>query len=603
MTVPEPAPDNPRWLDAQLAVLALQVDPARLGGVWLRAGHGPVRDTWLQQLNGSGIHVQKVPAQVDEDRLLGGIDLALTLQTGRIVHQSGLLAAADGGVVVLPMAERLGAQLAAQLCQAQDQGQVLPRYASGPLACRFGMVALDESDEDEAGLCAKLADRLGLWLDLRDVARAACTDAIALLDPAEVADVRRRLQSLQPEPEQINTLCEIAYALGVDSLRSIQAALRLACVHAALNGRAALDDDDLGVAARLVLGPRATRMPQSQQQEAAPPPTESADESPPAPDPPQEPPPPDKELEPSEDIAGSAGQPPQELLLAAALASLPPKLLDRLLMGKVQPRNPSALGSNGQAARSTQRGRPLAPRPGKPGGGKRLHLLATLRAAAPKQRLRTTPSGAARVAIRAEDFHVRRFEQRRPTCLIFALDASGSAAQQRLAEAKGAVELLLEQSYARRDSVCVIAFRGTQAQLLLAPTRSLVRAKRALAGLPGGGGTPLASGIQSALVQAGLIQRNGSTPMLVVLSDGRANVALSGVGGRAQAQADAQSWAGQWCGKGFASLWIDTSKQPDPQAQQLAATMGAQYFPMPYVDARRMASVVDDLRVLHRSGQ
>jgi magnesium chelatase subunit D len=222
-------------------------------------------------------------------------------------------------------------------------------------------------------------------------------------------------------------------------------------------------------------------------------------------------------------------------------------------------------------------------------------LLATLRAAAPKQRLRK-PWGGGRIAIRAEDFQLHRFEQHRPTCLIFALDASGSAAQQRLAEAKGAVELLLEQSYSRRDSVCVIAFRGTQAQLLLPPTRSLVRAKRELAGLPGGGGTPLASAIQTAYMQADMLQRNGSTPMLVLLSDGRANVALSGVGGRAQAQADAQAWALRWHGKRFASLWIDTSKQPDPLAQQLAARMGARYVPMPYVDARRMASVVENLR-------
>ena len=92
------------------------------------------------------------------------------------------------------------------------------------------------------------------------------------------------------------------------------------------------------------------------------------------------------------------------------------------------------------------------------------------------------PPGSGHVCIRSEDFQVRRFAQRTPSCLIFSLDASGSAAQQRLAEAKGAVEILLHDAYARRDSVCVIAFRMAHAQLLLAPTRSLVRAKRALAG-------------------------------------------------------------------------------------------------------------------------
>jgi magnesium chelatase subunit D len=270
-------------------------------------------------------------------------------------------------------------------------------------------------------------------------------------------------------------------------------------------------------------------------------------------------------------------------------------LLDRLLLAKAHNKVAGGLGNSGQTVLSKLRGRPLTPRPGKPGSGARLHLLATLRAAAPMQRLRNKPPGPGHVRLRAEDFQVQRFAQRSPSCLIFALDASGSSAMQRLAEAKGAVELLLHDSYARRDSVCVVAFRAAGAQVLLAPTRSLVRAKRALAGLPGGGGTPLASGIQTAMQQAQALQRAGSTPMLVMLSDGRANVSATGVGGRAQAHADALAWAGQWRSSGFAALWIDTSAQPDAQAQALARQMGASYFPMPYVQAQRMAAVVQDL--------
>jgi len=240
-----------------------------------------------------------------------------------------------------------------------------------------------------------------------------------------------------------------------------------------------------------------------------------------------------------------------------------------------------------------------------------LHVLATLRAAAPRQRLRQAgriaPSQGDTVAptsrgvlIRAEDFHIQRYQQRSSSCVILALDASGSAALQRLAEAKGAVELLLQQSYARRDSVCIVAFRGAQAQLLLPATRSLVRAKRAMTGLPGGGGTPLALALKMAHEQALQLQRQGVTPILVVLSDGRANVTLQGLGGRAQAQADAQLWAQQWQLSGHRALWIDTSMQPDAQAQQLAATLGAGYLPMPHVQAQRMAQSMDRLRTTNR---
>ena len=168
---------------------------------------------------------------------------------------------------------------------------------------------------------------------------------------------------------------------------------------------------------------------------------------------------------------------------------------------------------------------------------------------------------------------------------------------ERLSQAKGAVELLLNQSYARRDSVCVMAFRGTQAQTLLPPSRSLVRAKKALAHLPGGGGTPLATALQQACVQAQSLQRNGVTPLLVVLSDGRANVTLQGVGGREQAQQESLQWA-QVCARlGLATLWIDTGLQANGAALPLAQALRAQYLHMPHVAAQPLASAMQTLQV------
>jgi magnesium chelatase subunit D len=116
------------------------------------------------------------------------------------------------------------------------------------------------------------------------------------------------------------------------------------------------------------------------------------------------------------------------------------------------------------------------------------------------------------VEVRRDDFRVGRFEQRSQSTTIFVVDASGSSAFNRLAEAKGAVELLLADCYVRRDRVALLAFRGRGAELLLPPTRSLVRAKRSLAGLPGGGGTPLAAGIDAAAALADAVRRRGETP-------------------------------------------------------------------------------------------
>lgn len=612
---PTTTPSDPleRWNDALTALQLLQLDPHGFGGVCLRAPHGPVRERWLQALAGLGLGWVKVPGSVDSERLLGGIDLAHTLQSGQLHMQAGLLQQADQGLVCLPMAERLSPALLAPLVQALEQGQVPPtRHSAAPTPTRFGMVALDESLPDEPGVGAALAERLGVWLDLHELSPSDIhaawqgdseSDGLQIrLSPGALARAREQLPKVQASDEHMQALCAAAWGLGIGSLRVPSLALRVACGHAALNGRSTLDADDLGFAARCVLAPRATQWPaepSAQESEPAPPedgtpPPETSDNGNPAPESEAEKNQDEDPGPPHEQNAEPSAEDLQEMMVAAALASLPPHMLDALMTRQGAASHHTS-GRSGQTRTGSQRGRPLPPRPGRPGGQARLHVLATLRAAAPKQRLRQAHS-TGRVAIRAEDFHIQRYQQRASSCLILALDASGSAALQRLAEAKGAVELLLQQSYARRDSVCIVAFRGAQAQLLLPMTRSLVRAKRAMTGLPGGGGTPLALALKMAHEQAAQLQRQGVTPILVVLSDGRANVTLQGLGGRAQAQTDAQSWGQQWRASGHRALWIDTSMQPDAQAQQLAATMGASYLPMPQVQSQRMAHAIERVR-------
>jgi magnesium chelatase subunit D len=264
----------------------------------------------------------------------------------------------------------------------------------------------------------------------------------------------------------------------------------------------------------------------------------------------------------------------------------------------------------------------MGARRGEPRGGARLDLIATLRAAAPWQPLRrreraarqaaaalesTALEGASggrgpgavrvvvpapRVEVRREDFHITRYRERRETTTIFAVDASGSAALHRLAEAKGAVELLLADCYVRRDRVALIAFRGAGCELLLPPTRSLVRAKRSLAALPGGGGTPLAAAIDAAAALADAVRRRGETPVVVFLTDGRANIGRDGAGGRERATADAQAAARALRAMGLSALLLDTSPQPQPAARQIAQAMGARYLPLPYAGAAELSLAV-----------
>ena len=611
--MPEDMQGLETWNDALTSLQLLQIDPRGFGGIWLRAPFGPVRERWLRHLLASGLNTVKVPGSVDMERLLGGIDLSLTLQTGSLHMQSGLLQQADQGVVCISMAERFPDALMAPMTQAMDTQSLPPlRMSDGSESAprtQFGVVALDESMDDEPPIGKSLQERLGLWFDLQALApsdvpelefsQAGSGDsAHQTLDiriPAEkLHQARQLLPHIQWSDDQALAVCATALGLGIDSLRAPTLALRVACCHAALNMRSRVSDEDLEFAARRVLAPRATRWPAPAEQQPAPDTSQEAEQEPPDQQAQQDPPPADPASQDEPPTDSPSAEDLQEMMIASALASLPPNLLDNLLTKPGSSQGNSS-GRSGQFRSGMQRGRPLPPRPGRPAGHARLHVLATLRAAAPKQKLRSG-AGQGRVAIRSEDFHVHRFQQNSASCMILALDASGSAALQRLAEAKGAVELLLQQSYARRDSVCIVAFRGAKAQLLLPMTRSLVRAKRAMTGLPGGGGTPLALALKMACEQSIQLQRQGVTPILVVLSDGRANVTLQGLGGRVQAQADALLWVQQWRQTGHRSLWIDTSIQPDPQVQNLADAMGASYMPMPQVQAQRMANAMDNLR-------
>jgi magnesium chelatase subunit D len=247
-----------------------------------------------------------------------------------------------------------------------------------------------------------------------------------------------------------------------------------------------------------------------------------------------------------------------------------------------------------------------------------LALVATLRAAAPWQGIRRAarrhPSNAAiapprplntpverrdessaPIAVRREDFRLHRYAERRESTIIFLVDASGSAALHRLAEAKGAVQLLLAEAYAERTSAALIVFRGTAAEVLLPPTRSLARAKTLLAALPGGGATPLAAGLALGLGLAEAERRKGRDPTLVLFSDGRANVAQNGLAGRAAAMEDARAAARAIAMAGIRSIFIDTSPRPSAEADSLAHVMAARYVALPYVEAR---AVRETLRAL-----
>ena len=570
-----------RWADAVVAAQLFAVDPAGTG-LLLRARTGPVRERYLALLRASlpaSQPLKHLPLHIADGRLLGGLDLNATLQAGRPVAERGLLAEADGGVLLLAMAERMPAATVVHVTAAMDSGECIVERDGLSLRspARFGVVALDEGLDDEFAPAA-LRDRLALHVDLEDLS-VRDTDEM-VVDSEEIAAARARLALLHASDEQIDALCGAASALGIVSLRAPLLALRVAAASAALAENPEVEQDDVALAARLVLAPRALVLPEAKQPEQPP-------------DQPPEPPEDSGDTESDRD-APDLDRALDEVILAAAQAAIPPGVLAALRAVGGRSRGRSS-GKAGALQKSNQRGRPTGTTRGELRAGAKLNLIETLRAAAPWQPLRRREAGAAapsRIIIRKDDFRIARFKQRSETATIFVVDASGSAALHRLAEAKGAVELLLADCYIRRDQVALIAFRGSVAELLLPPTRSLARAKRSLAGLPGGGGTPLAAGLDAAFVLADAIRRKGQTPTVIVLTDGRANIARDGGQGRPRAEADATSAAQQLRVAGILSVLVDTSPRPGPQAAQFAKEMGARYLPLPHADAHALSQAV-----------
>jgi len=572
------------WTLAQWAVALFAVDPVGTG-MAVRARSGPQRDALLAQRSAlmPGCPIRKVPAAIADDRLLGGLDLAATLAAGHAIAEKGVLAESDRGVILLPSAERMPGSLAARIASVHDRGEV--RLERDGLTqrqpARFGMILMDEGLDGDEDPPAALLDRLAFRPDLTAVSHAETATAFPV-SPDDVALARERFDTVAADDETIEAICTASAALGIGSARAPILALRAAKAAAALDGSLGISGDHLSLAAQLVLAWRAQSLPQDTAEDDQPDETPEPDEQNAQ----------DEEPSPAPDEEDALN----DVIVAAARAALPPDLLARLIAERGQGNQTGQSGHAGALQKSGKRGRRVGVVRSDPRGGARLDVVATLRAAAPWQRIRSETAVKQRtdprLKIRASDFRTIRYAERRETLTIFAVDASGSLALNRLAEAKGAIELLLADCYVRRDQVSLIAFRGRKAELLLPPTRSLTRAKRSLSALPGGGGTPLAAGVDAAMELAQSALRRGQTPLIVMLTDGRANITRNGQAGRPAAQADAQASAKVLRAARLKSMLIDTAPRPDPRAEELAGAMGATYIALPQVDANLISSAV-----------
>ena len=202
---------------------------------------------------------------------------------------------------------------------------------------------------------------------------------------------------------------------------------------------------------------------------------------------------------------------------------------------------------------------------------------ATLRAAAPFQS--TRPRGRCAITIHKADLRQKVREKRIGNVFLFVVDASGSmGARERMRAVKGAIFAMLQDAYQKRDQVAMIAFRRATAEVLLPVTRSIELAQKCLALLPTGGKTPLAEGLDQAMLLLHNLKRREKhvRPVLVLITDGRANSSPAGQ----DAVGEAMTVAKKIGAAGFPSVVIDTETDfiSLGVAQKVAAEMGATYY-------------------------
>ncbi|MEY9811318.1 putative cobaltochelatase [Streptomyces albogriseolus] len=565
----------------------------------------------------------ELPVGASEDRLVGALDIERALAEGVKAFEPGLLAAAHRGILYVDEVNLLHDHLVDLLLDAAAMGAsyVEREGVSVRHAARFLLVGTMNPEEGE--LRPQLLDRFGLTVEVAAsrepdqrvevVRRRLAYDD----DPAgfaarwadEEAAVRQRvvaarelLPSVRLGDAALRQIAGTCAAFEVDGMRADIVMARTATALAAWAGRTDVLAEDVRQAALLALPHRRRRNPfdapgldEDKLDQTL---EEFAGDDDPDPDGDGGGPgggggQPEPDEGPADDGAGVA--PPE----AGEGEPTPGGAGEQSPVRAAEPFRTKVLsvpgigeGAAGRRSRArTEQGRTTGAR--RPEGAlTKLHLAATVRAAAPHQRARGR-SGRGLV-VRRDDLRQATREGREGNLVLFVVDASGSmAARQRMSAVKGAVLSLLLDAYQRRDKVGLVTFRGSAAEVALPPTSSVDAAAARLESLPTGGRTPLAAGLLKAhdVLRVERLRDPARRALVVVVTDGRAT-------GGPEPVALAARAARLFAAEGIASVVVDCESGPVRLglAGQLAGELGGTAVTLDELRADSIAGLVKDVQ-------
>ncbi|MDC3076091.1 VWA domain-containing protein [Paracoccaceae bacterium] len=435
-------------------------------------------------------------------------------------------------------------------------------------------IALDESESNEVPR-ANLSDYLIFSINLdgtrhRDLKKVS-------INRKKIAEARENLATVEVNKKILNYLIASSEMFSISDMYTIFSTLKVAKSLCAYKGENSVSREDINLAISLSMIHKAKQIPEFQQAEKVEAPKQEQSRD-------------DNE---SKTNNAELNNEDKKMLIDSLKISLPGNLIESLLSKNFQSIHLGESTGSGEKNNNFSAGRPIPPVNRKYSSDKRIDLMATLTKAIPWQKLRSSSITRNRkIIIYPQDIMIRRFEKQSERLLIFVVDASGSNAIGRLAEAKGAVEILLSEAYAKRDNVALIAFSGLKADALLLPTKSLVTAKKKLSSLPGGGATPLATGLLEAFNMADAARSRNIKPIIILLSDGRGNMSLDGVGDRAKAIKDTNYVASLIKRNAVNNIFIDTSRRKTPMADELARELNGHYFQLPMANSGSISKAV-----------